>query len=154
MKCSMLALQNAPIGAFCNASMLYLAVNCWEFNLNQVFMQGFLGFILAYIEREVFTVSPLCVSRFMQFHCGPAGWWLVPTRCRAPTSRAAGSTTSAPSTASRRARGTCAWAVSCPDTRDTFRAVASSTTTRSWLAPEIWPGEWLVWCPVSKVPLL
>ena len=36
-RCSMLALQNAPIWAFCNASMLHLAIKCQENITNHIF---------------------------------------------------------------------------------------------------------------------
>ena len=49
-KCSMLALQNAPIGAFCNASMLHLDSACLK-NQVLVTISIFRGFTVA--EQEL-----------------------------------------------------------------------------------------------------
>ena len=44
-KSSMLALQNAPVGVFCNARMLYLVITCPECIYNFIFYNfGFSGF--------------------------------------------------------------------------------------------------------------
>ena len=49
----MLALQNAPIGAFCNSSMLHLAVTVCKVNFSQNFEFGFLRFSGIVFNQDV-----------------------------------------------------------------------------------------------------
>ena len=52
-KCSILALPNAPIGAFCNARMLHLTLKCGETQKKNIFkIVVFWGFTVVLITSS------------------------------------------------------------------------------------------------------
>ena len=62
-KCSMIALQNASIGAFCNAGMLHLSLKCGENTKNHIFeISVFRGFTVPDFGRgwKIFWKSLSC----------------------------------------------------------------------------------------------